>query len=91
MSRAYARLCSVLATLLTPDVNNIPMNGIWARIEFPELVRTTSFDHPLGQVESVSVPNALPGHASIIFRVISRPYMIELDRSLPPGLNLRKH
>lgn len=55
MSRAYAQICELFATLITPDVNNIPTTGIWARIEQPELERILFFDPPLKRVDTVSL------------------------------------
>jgi hypothetical protein len=53
MSRAYAQLCELFVSVITPDVENIPTDGIWARIEQPELERTTNFDPPLKRVDTV--------------------------------------
>lgn len=51
MSRAFADLCDNYATVMTEDPHNIPLNGIWGKIEFPELQKT---GNPGGQVNSVS-------------------------------------
>jgi hypothetical protein len=54
MSRAFAQLCGVYCTVMTPDPNNIPSDGIWGRIEYPELKRTSNFDAPRDQMDYVS-------------------------------------
>ena len=54
MSRAYADLCSRFVTVMTPDVTNIPTNGIWNDVVFPELKRTAHFDGLDGEVDFVS-------------------------------------
>lgn len=54
MSAAYASMCSTYANLLTPDINNIPTNGIWDRIEQPMIERTSDFDPPKGKIDLVS-------------------------------------
>ena len=41
MSLALAMTCSGTATVMTPDVNNIPTNGIWALEEAPQLKANT--------------------------------------------------
>lgn len=56
MSEAMAISCDVAATVMTKDVNNIPQDGIWGRIEFPALKRT---GNPGGTVDTVSRPYPL--------------------------------
>jgi len=54
MSRAYALMCAGFTTLITADIDNIPIDGIWGRIEQPIAERTTDFDPPKGKVDVVS-------------------------------------
>ncbi|KIX05227.1 uncharacterized protein Z518_06099 [Rhinocladiella mackenziei CBS 650.93] len=37
MSRAYARNCVGATYVMTKDIHNIPTDGIWSRVEQPEL------------------------------------------------------
>lgn len=53
MSQAVAEQCSVFATVMTKDVNNIPQDGIWARVEFPTMQRTGN----QGRVDSIDKCN----------------------------------
>jgi hypothetical protein len=53
MSQAVAEQCSVFATVMTKDVNNIPTDGIWARVEFPTLQRSDN----QGRVDSIDKCN----------------------------------
>jgi hypothetical protein len=60
ISRAMAQLCDVLATVMTADPNNIPLTGIWGRVEFPALQQTGNSG---GQVNAVSVYLAILFHS----------------------------
>lgn len=51
MSEAMAISCDGFATVMTEDVNNIPQDGTWGRVEQPALKRT---GNPGGQVDRVS-------------------------------------
>ena len=54
MSKAYAQMCELYATLMTDDPRSIPLDGIWGTVELPELQRNGPFDDTRKKVEFVS-------------------------------------
>lgn len=70
MSKVYAEICGGTAVLITADVSNIPLNGIWGRIELPTLQRDTDFDSPKQQVSNVSKP--LPNQTNLSYPAFFR-------------------
>lgn len=51
MSRAMAQLCNGFAMVMTPHVKNVPIDGIWGRVELVTLQETGNVG---GQVIAVS-------------------------------------
>ncbi len=59
MSRAMALDCDLSATVMTKDVDNIPMNGIWGRIEFPTLTADNGCCKEVSTVCTLYCPMAI--------------------------------
>jgi hypothetical protein len=55
MSRAMATMCDIFATVMSPKVKDVRMDGIWGQVEFPTLERSDN-DGVVRQVEAIS-PN----------------------------------
>jgi hypothetical protein len=88
MSRAYAQLCELYVSVITPNLNDIPSDGIWATIEEPELKRTTNLDPPRKRVDTVSLFARFPWSCCFIDeRLIKTVTQIE---AFTPNLNESK-
>ena len=53
MSEAMATMCDVFATVMSPDVKDVLMTGIWGQVEFPTLMRSDN-DGTVHQIEAMS-------------------------------------
>src|ERR1700760_4113969 len=53
MSQAMAEMCDIFATVMTKDLNDVPTDGIWSRVEFPTLQRSDN----QGKVYTIDICN----------------------------------